>query len=110
MVRLTGLDKKLFIIQHKMTAQQIAEMKMPEEELKKLIQQNIDNKLIQLLFQATKVKQVLTDEGDIVWEYRMFMFGEREMWNLLMETSELSEEDRLHTIEECKRALGIFTP
>jgi hypothetical protein len=110
MVRLTGLDKKLFIVQHKMTAKEVAELKLPEEELRKLVQQNLYNKVIQLLFQATKVKQTVTEENDILWEYRMFMIGERDMWGLLMETCELSEEDRKSVIAECKRALGMFTP
>ena len=106
MIRLIGLDKKLFVVQHKMTHQELAQLQLPEEELRKLVQQNIYNKVIQLLFQATKVK-MNTDETGITWEYKMFMFGDRDLFTLLLETLELNEEDRLHNIEEVKRILGM---
>lgn len=108
MLRLLTLDKKLFIVQHKMTPQQLAEMKLPEEDMKKLIQDNIYRKVIQLLFQATKVRQRTTDDG-FVWEYKMFMFTERDFLNTLLEVCQLTDEDRQHTIEECKKGLGMFT-
>lgn len=106
MLRLTTLDKKLFVVQHKMTPQQLMELKLPEDELKKLIQQNIYNKVVQLLFQASKVQQRTTDDG-FVWEYKMFMFTERDFLNTLLEVCELSEEDRQDTITKLKELLGL---
>jgi len=107
MLRLTGLDKKMFVVQHRMTKEELAGINLPEEELKKLVQQSIYNKVVQLLLQTTKIKSHV-DEIGVTWEYRMFMFSDRELFGLLLETCELNEEDRLQVISDAKKMLGIF--
>jgi hypothetical protein len=108
-MNLIGLDKKLFIVQHKLTNEELSGMQLPKEEFEKIIRQGIYNKTIEMLFQTTKVKQH-QDETGVIWEYRMFMFADRDLWTLLLEVLELDEEDRVKKLEEVKKILGIFTP
>lgn len=106
-VRLVGMDKKLFIVQHKMTLEQLSQVQIPEKDFEGMVRNSIYQKTMELLFKTTKVKQYQTEDG-FVWEYRMFMYSDREFFTLLKEVLELNEDDRKSMLEDVNKTLGIF--
>jgi len=107
-MRLVGMDKKMFVVQHTMTNEELDKFKDNPSELNKIVSQGIYNRVVQTLSQTTKIKQFKSDTG-MLWNYAMWIYGDKDFWTLIKEICELSEEDKLKLLEDADDMLGIQT-
>jgi hypothetical protein len=107
-MRLVGMDKKMFVVQHTMTNEELDGFKDKPAELNKIVGQGIFNRVVQTLSQTTKVKQFKSDKG-MLWNYAMWIYSDQDFWTLIKEICEMSEEDRQKLLLDANEMLGIFT-
>ena len=107
-MRLVGMDKKFFIVQHKVTNKEIESFAGKPNDLNQIVGQNIYNKIVQTLSQTTKIRQFKEDDG-VLFNYAMWIYGDKDFWTLIKEICEMPEEDRQKLLLDANEMLGIFT-
>jgi len=110
-LRLLTLDKKLFIVNHRMTRQQIQEIQNGSNvdlaTVEKEIQKQIYFKFLDAIVKNLKVEKREESE-DVTYTVRGFVLSERLLYEILLEVCELDSEEIQRLKAGLKQALGIF--